>query len=331
MRDIGHFIKSILQDEKLVIADVGATGGPEVRWKKWENLCFFYTFDPDVRAKPWSCPSKNYPIGLWSHRCTQTLHLASYPPASSLFRPNQELISPFSARSAMQEVGTRSIELDTLDHTLAGRIVDFIKIDAEGAELEILKGAKETLCSKSLGLQLEALFCPIRHNVPIFADLDSFIRNFDFQLFQIQREHWIRKNNVSTFESAPQLIWGNVLYLLSKKSFLKRLQKSPDPQHLFAKYILIVLAYNLYDYAYELCEEVNLEEAKKLKEALGLLSASKREVFKLMLSLSAGVGKYALAFSKKSKKHRLSYIIRKVRQLGSVCLYLGKNDFALYD
>jgi FkbM family methyltransferase len=329
MQNFGHFIKSILQNEKLSIVDVGATGGPELHWRKWEELCFFYTFDPDPRATTWECSFKNHPFGLWSHPCTKALYLASYSPASSLFKPNQEMLSSFHVHSAMQEVGIQTIELETLDRTLSGQTVDFIKIDAEGAELEILKGGQESLTS-CLGVQLEALFCQLRHNAPTFADLDSFIRNFGFQLFQIQREHWIRKNGVSTFESAPQLIWGNVLYLLPKKSFLERLKKSSNPQPLFAKFILILLAYNLYDYAYELCDEVNLEEAKPLKQALSALSVSKKHVFYLLLSLLVGLGKYAYA-SKQSKQHRLNYINRKMRQLGNACLYLARNGFSLYD
>jgi hypothetical protein len=331
MHALRHFIQSLLQEEKLSIADVGASGGAELRWRPWEKLCFFSTFDPDPRSTPWSSPSKNYPIGLWSYRCTQALHLASYPPASSLFKPNVELTSAFNTHGAMQQVGTRKIELDTMDRILGGQGVDFIKIDAEGAELEILKGAQKTLSSDCLGVQLEAFFCQLRHNAPTFSDLDVFIRLFDFELFQIQREHWLRKNNISTFGSTPQLIWGNVLYLLCKKAFLKKLKESPNPSHLFAKYILILFAYNLYDYAYEVCDAVPLEEAGELKRLLAQLPSPKKEALPLILSLLVGGGKYLCAFSKKSKKERLNYLHRKIRQLGTLCLYLGKNDYALYD
>lgn len=330
MHDLENFIKTLLQEEKLNIVDVGATGGPELRWRHWQQLCFFHTFDPDPRAQPWECASKNYPIGLWSHKCSQTLHLASYPPSSSLFLPNQELTHSFPIHNGMQNIGTRRIELATMDYILKGEKIDFIKIDAEGAELEILKGGQATLNS-CLGIQLEALFCPLRHNAPTFTDLDAFVKNYDFQLFHIQREHWLRKNRVSTFESTPQLIWGNVLYLLPKKVFLSRLKQSPEPHILFGKYLTILFAYHLYDYAYELCEEISLEEAKKIKQCLSTLASSKQHLFPILLSLLIGAGKYACSFTKKSKRHRLCYVNRKLRELGTACLYLGKNDFALYD
>jgi hypothetical protein len=122
-----------------------------------------------------------------------------------------------------------------------------------------------------------------------------------------------------------------VLYLLPKKSFLKRLAQSSNPRYLFGKYILILLAYHLYDYAYELCEEADLEAAHELKKLLHTLSISKKQLMRLIVSLFIGAGKYALAFSKKTRQHRLDYLVRKTRQIGNACLYLGKNEYALYD
>lgn len=327
-----EFLKSLFLERKLSIVDVGATGGPEVRWKKWSDLCFFHTFDPDPRAQPWSSCSKNYPIGLWSRQCTKMLNLTAYPPATSLFKHNHEALQVFQNHAQLEVVGKKRIKLDTLDQCLEGHSVDFIKIDAEGAELEILKGSEKILRTQCLGLQLETCFFPLHKKAPTFSELDLFVRAFDFQLFQLEREHWVRKNRILTFDSAPQLIWGNALFLLSKTTFLKRLETSPDPETLFLKYIVILLAYHLYDYAYELCEELSLEIAKELKKELRSLSPSKgRYLTQLILSLVVGGGKYALCFSNKRKQHRLCYLKRKVRELGHACLYLGKNDYALYD
>ncbi|MBS0623579.1 MAG: FkbM family methyltransferase [Verrucomicrobia bacterium] len=140
-----NFLKALLQGERLYLADVGATGGPETRWQQWESLCFFYTFDPDPRSQLGSCASKNYPLGLWSGKDKKTLYLAEHPPASSLFKPNQEVLNSFAASKALQQQSSSWIELDSLDHVLDGQSLDFIKIDAEGAELEILKGAQQSL------------------------------------------------------------------------------------------------------------------------------------------------------------------------------------------
>jgi FkbM family methyltransferase len=172
MQEIVTLILSTLKGEKLYIADVGAAGGPEPHWSLWERGCFFYTFDPDPRVTPWSGSCQNFPIGLWSHKCTQQLHLAAYPQATSLFKPNFAFLDSFAASAYLKEIGTRSIELNGLDTVLSGKSLDFLKVDAEGAELEILKGAMKALSNQCLGLQLEALFSPIRQNAPTFSDLE---------------------------------------------------------------------------------------------------------------------------------------------------------------
>ena len=331
MQEIVRLILPLLHENELCIADVGSQDKPPMRWKEWEKGCFFYTFlgrPPYELAS--SVSSHHFAVGLWSHKCIQMLHVAAQPSATSLFKPNQVMLNAFPS-SAHEEVGKRAIELNRLDSILAGLPLDYLKIDGEGAELEILKGAQSVLTHQCLGLQLEALFCPIRHNVPSFSDVDLFLRNFDFQLFQLHREHWLRKNRVATFASAPQLISGSSVYLLSKKTFLKRLKECPQPEKLFAKYLAIVLAYRLYDYAYELCEEVDLPVSSVLQKSLLSLSAPKMELIRLLLSLLNGAGKYTLSFSTLQKQRHRSYLVRKIRQLGQACLYFGRNDFAFYD
>lgn len=325
-------LSHIFRNQKLSIADIGATGGPEPRWKPWEELCFFYTFDPDPRMKPWHLDSKNYPIGLWSKKCTKILNLAAYPPATSLFQMDSEQVESFLNYASLEEVGKKKISVDTLDSVLKDEIVDFLKIDAEGAEFEILLGAKNKLSSGILGVQLEVCFCPIRKGVPLFRELDQAISAFDFQIYQLHREHWIRKNHLFNFQSEPQIIWGNALYLLKKKVFLERLEKSSDPETLFAKYLLILFAYHLYDYALEICEACKLDAAVAIKKNLLSLPRLKTSrLFSLLLSLFIGAGKYSLCFSSKTKKHRKCYLKRKIRELGTACLHLGKNDYALFD
>lgn len=328
-------LETMLGSEKLFVADVGATGGPEERWKKWMPHCHFYTFDPDPRAKGWSSASTNFSLGLWSEPCVKKLHLMKYPQASSLFEINHEALDCFLNAPLHNQVGSETIQLDTIDRLLNNSPIDFLKIDAEGAELEILKGGLQSIREKCLGIQLEVAFCQRHKGAPLFSDLDPLLRDNHFQLFQLQREHWIRKNNLFSLDSSYQLIWGNALYLLSKQAFLKRLEASSSREILLAKYALILLAYRLYDYLYELCEEplvANLSTAYRLKQALLDQSGiDKRTLFRLFFSLSFGYGKYLLSFSKKSKSRRFNYLRRRIRQMGYACSRLGRSAFAVYD
>lgn len=326
---LNALLNHMLGEEKLFVADVGATGGPETRWKKWMGYCHFYTFDPDPRAQSWDSASTNFPVGLWSEPCIKTLNLMKFPQASSLFEINHRALDSFLNAWCHIQVGKENIALDTLDRLLGNNPLDFLKIDAEGAELEILKGGKDLIRDKCLGLQLEVSFCEKHKNAPFFSELDPVLREQGFQLFQLQREQWIRKNNLFCLESSPQLIWGNALYLLSKETFLQRLKVSSNREAFFAKYALILLTYHLYDYLYELCEEASMEPLKTALEQL--IKIDRRKVFSLFLSLAFGYGKYLLAFSKNGKKRRSNYLKRRIRQVGYACQRLGRSAFAVYD
>ena len=53
--------------------------------------------------------------------------------------------------------------------------IDFIKIDVQGAELDIFKGAKEHL-AQVLTIVSEVEFVPIYKNQPLFGDVYSFLK-----------------------------------------------------------------------------------------------------------------------------------------------------------
>ena len=56
-----------------------------------------------------------------------------------------------------------------------------MKLDIQGAELEVLKGAKKTL-SNTLGLEIEVEFVHLYTNQPLFGDLYTFLSSHNFEL-----------------------------------------------------------------------------------------------------------------------------------------------------
>ena len=64
--------------------------------------------------------------------------------------------------------------------------VDFMKLDVEGAELDVLKGSVDFLRGGSvLGAAIEVTFLDIAKQ-PVFSDVDSFMRKMGFKLFDIE-------------------------------------------------------------------------------------------------------------------------------------------------
>jgi hypothetical protein len=159
-------------------------------------------------------------------------------------------------------VGEDSIRLDTMEHALAGKTPpDFIKTDAEGADLAILVGAETILKQSCVGLQVEASFVERHKGAPLFSDIDGFLRARGFVLHQLNREHWIRKNDVFGASSKPQVIWANAVYFASiDEACCRALAMDGVGRTRFASaFVAVLLVYEAHDYAIELVDRFETE------------------------------------------------------------------------
>ena len=79
-------------------------------------------------------------------------------------------------------VGSESISLTTLDAIKPSLpSIDFLQIDVQGAELQVLQGAAETLKDIAM-LELEMRFYPIYEHEPLFGDVHAFLSARGFLL-----------------------------------------------------------------------------------------------------------------------------------------------------
>ncbi len=258
IQNIGLFATRLTKD-KLHIADVGSTGGPEKRWDPFQGFCHFYSFDPDPRATALSSHSMEvFAKGLWENKEKRSLYLSKFPPASSVFEfhPNLQV---FLNRSCHEVVKTESIEMETMESVLQQYpSPDFIKVDAEGADLAILKGAQRFLHTSCLGIQVEVSLNPRHIKAPLFPEVDSFLREAGFQIFDLRKHRWIRFNETFGFYSKPQLVWGDAIYFLSKEKVLLRLKQIESEsarEVLLTKFLILTLVYRLHDFAVEVIED----------------------------------------------------------------------------
>lgn len=64
--------------------------------------------------------------------------------------------------------------------------VDFIKIDVQGYELEVLKGADRLLCESVAAVYSEAQMVPLYEGAALYSDIDQFLRRRGFEMYRIQ-------------------------------------------------------------------------------------------------------------------------------------------------
>lgn len=109
---------------------------------------------------------------------TRTFHTCSNSYTSSLYEPDSELLSKFQSIELPVtdkfEVETRC--LDDLDEISD---IDFLKLDVQGAELDVIKGAKRLL-KDTLIVHTEVEFIPIYQKQPLFGDIDVALRSHNF-------------------------------------------------------------------------------------------------------------------------------------------------------
>lgn len=191
----------IFHDSPIVIVDVGARDGFNAEWKVFEDCLRVYCFEPDeaecARLNA-NAPQNVYyiPAALGSRSGEAVLYQTKLSYSTGLYKTDMTYFSRLLNRDNGIVVGEQSIRLSTLGDILSSyevRSVDFIKLDAEGAELDILQGATALLSSPRLaGILSEVRFQREINNAPIFSDLDAFLRPHGFHLYDLQFYHQSR-------------------------------------------------------------------------------------------------------------------------------------------
>ena len=115
-----------------------------------------------------------------------TFHLTHYPGCSSLYPPDPNVINLFETIGAEQGENfsvfeTETVETKRLDDVEECPSMDFVKIDVQGGELDILCHGAKTLGTVTV-IQAEVEFVPVYKDQPLFGDMQVFLRDLGFQL-----------------------------------------------------------------------------------------------------------------------------------------------------
>jgi FkbM family methyltransferase len=206
----------------LVLVDVGAKSGFEKHWDHFGSQIRKIGFEPNKESYSdcvnlESGPNETYfPIALDKVLGKRKLSITRYPSASSFLIPNVDVVTRFAHGGLFEIVGgeyvdTTSLDLFCQENDLEQ--VDFIKLDAEGSELDILIGAEKTIRASVLGLSVEVGFLGLRKNQPFFSDIDLYLRGLGFDLFDLDLNRYPRKSAKGDVVATGQVIIGQALYL----------------------------------------------------------------------------------------------------------------------
>jgi FkbM family methyltransferase len=138
-----------------------------------------------------------------------TLHVNRGTDFNSALAPAPELeqlaVQLGGDATPVEEVTVPLLSLDSYCAQRAVQRVDFLKIDTQGFDLEVLKGCEEMLSDKRVGaIFCEVLFTPHYEQQPYFEDITAFLRGRDYRLVDLYTG--ARADNRS-------LIFGNALFV----------------------------------------------------------------------------------------------------------------------
>ncbi|MEA2812096.1 MAG: hypothetical protein QOJ17_6237 [Rhodospirillaceae bacterium] len=182
-------------EDPLIVVDVGARGGIEWFWKAFGDDIRTIAFEPDPEecARLQAAAEKNVtylPVALDAESGARTLHVARFSAASSFYPNDRTWCGRFDFGDSLAVESRIEVRTTTLREALAGRQPDFIKLDVEGAELDVLRGAD---LGAVLGLVSEVRFSKKMSGCPTFAELDAFCHAAGFELFDLDLYRYTRR------------------------------------------------------------------------------------------------------------------------------------------
>ena len=141
---------------------------------------------------------QGYQVALGSQKGTATMYLSSNEAqSSSILKPKEHL----EHHPDVSFDGTEEVEVSVLDEYDLGD-ANFINMDVQGYELEVLRGGKETLNN------VDYVYCEVNRgemyeNNAMIDDIDEYLGEYGFE-------------RVETYWPETWYKWGDALYIKKK-------------------------------------------------------------------------------------------------------------------
>jgi FkbM family methyltransferase len=226
---------TILGSERMVGVDVGSAGGLQPHWRTYEGVVDFYLFEPHLESyeklkahfSVSSCPKSFHvlPIGLSETGGERTLYMLNCPTGSSLYpvNPASEFASPGNSYVyPIREVQIQTRCLNDVLNEQKVENVDIIKLDVQGAELEILHGLGDARRQRLLLAEIEVnISSGVTNNIgpyeggPTWGQIDQMLTAEGMRLLDVSiargyrpkdgDSDWYQREIFDVYQNSPSL------------------------------------------------------------------------------------------------------------------------------
>jgi len=206
------------------IVDVGARFGVHPSLRCYENIAEFHLIEPDpdevARLAELYKAAEHiqvHSLALSDQPGQLMLKLRRHRALSSFYDFNAPLFDDMGYMSREIEcVREVTVKVDTLDDMFADRPIDVLKLDTEGAEYDILRGAADQLRQHILILRCEVTFSDVFPGRPRFGDIDRLVCENGFQLLNLDYDgRGVARSPFSTAQRFGQLLSTDATWIRS--------------------------------------------------------------------------------------------------------------------
>ena len=268
----GLDVQNLASENPVSYIDIGTRGGFQDDLAAIAFAVDAIGFEPEQKAfdildvtgtGPWRS-ARILPHAIGGVTGHQILSVPTDPVSTTLLTPDPAIGRRFD-KSQFFDVQEK-IEVETLllddalsDLELPSR--DFLKIDIEGAELDVLKGSPETVDSL-LAVKTEVSFLKHRVNQPLAHDIAAFFHERGFELMDlVDQAHWRREGYViHPYLSSDNPRYSRGQLVQSDYLFFRSVDRLGDDVPAKIRLALIAMAMGYFDYALTVFESPDVTE-----------------------------------------------------------------------
>lgn len=210
----------------MTVFDIGASGEPQSELLSLASISDIIICEPDKRIQEFT-KSSFAKAGFRSIHFIEkflgggtesSFYLTKRQECSSLLKPNLKVLSYFPFTERFEEESVLKIETSTIDSLDLKQKVDYLKIDTQGSELEILKNYSQL--PNALLIESEVEFLEIYSGQPLYRHMDEHLSKLNFSVIDIKTAKW--KLNTKSQNSRDVLVnycgrntlsFANVIYI----------------------------------------------------------------------------------------------------------------------
>lgn len=161
---------------------------------------------------------KYHAVALGRRDEDREFFMTRHPMCGSLYKSNERYIERYNNMEVAMLAGTETLTTKSLDSFASiyeMPPVDFIKIDIQGAELDVFQGGAGTL-ENVVAIVTEVEFVPLYKDQPLFGQVDEFLSRAGFAFHKFLNlggralKPFVYENNPNF---ASQHMWADAVYV----------------------------------------------------------------------------------------------------------------------